>query len=307
MKSNRSLKSFMLSVGLALPCFVYSLDNWDGQQIGVSREAVTWQFVASGRVIATNVFEQWAAINREASLGIGVEFKVTDEMTNTLVRGRMMRFADYARLYSGFYTEITNSSMPRELLLSRIEMDVSGGIGDICVREKHWDSSLSKFVTTEQPKFVCFTAGMFLVNVCGERKEVLYRARQIAKSLARNQALTVGPTAIDFAEVLAARHIVDGSVAISPDGNETKYFKIFSQSGEITAVGAWLSLALLDDHLVCDVMGWRRKDIALRLLNESHHFVPKLAAANMDDVVSALRRTIEREQSGATLKGRRKP
>ena len=163
------------------------------------------------------------------------------------------------------------------------------------------------FVTTEQPKFVCFTAGMFLVNVCGERKEVLYRARQIAKSLARNQALTVGPTAIDFAEVLAARHIVDGSVAISPDGNETKYFKIFSQSGEITAVGAWLSLALLDDHLVCDVMGWRRKDIALRLLNESHHFAPKLAATTMDDVVSALRRTIDREQSSASLNGYRKP
>lgn len=297
----------MLTVGLALPCLGYSQDNGDAQQIGVSSEVVSWQFLVSGRVMATNVLEQWASIHREASSGIGVEFKVADKMTNTLVRGRIMRFATCARLYSGFYAEITNSSMPKELLLSRMEMDVFGDIGDICVREKHWDSALSEFVTAEQPKFVCFTAGMFLVSVCGERREVLYMARQIAKSIARNQALTVEATAVDFADVRAARHIVYGSGAITSDGNETKQFKIFSQSGEITGVGAWLSLALLDDHMVCGAMECRRRDVALRLLNESHHFVPKLAAANMDDVVSALRRTIEREQSGATLKGRRKP
>ena len=112
MKKNLLPRALMLTVGLALPCLGYSQDNGDAQQIGVSSEVVSWQFLVSGRVIATNVFEQWAAINREASLGIGVEFKVTDEMTNTLVRGRMMRFADYARLYSGFYTEITTNHRP---------------------------------------------------------------------------------------------------------------------------------------------------------------------------------------------------
>ena len=304
MKNNPSLKALMLLVGLALPGSGYSQDNGDNQQLGVSREAVTWQFVASGRVIATNVLEQMAAIKHEAYSGMGVEFRINDEMANTLVRGRIRRFAAHARLYSGFYTEITNSSMPKELLLSRMELDVSGDIGDICVREKRWDAAQSQFVTTKQPKFVYFTEGMFLVNVCGDGREVLHRARQIAKSLAQNQTTIAESTSIDFADVIAARHIIECNDTINPDGNKVRQFKIFGPKGEITAVGAWLSLALLDDHWVCGANGMRRRDVALRLLNESHHFVPKLAVTTIDDVVSALRRTIGREQNGAALKGR---
>ncbi len=121
-----------------------------------------------------------------------------------LIQGRIMKFNTYSKLYSALYSELTHSTMPLELTLTRLEVDTANDLGDICVFSKRWDVASARFVTTKNPKFVFFTIGSFMVNVCGDEGDVLHTAKQISKWLSKNNPAAANEACVsDYTGILA--------------------------------------------------------------------------------------------------------
>lgn len=272
-------------------CFLLCL-AFSGQLEGRGCEMENWRFVAPWGGFTTNVLEEGlSSVVRRRGLEKGIEFRLTDKAGNESVRGWVKKFESYARLYSMLYGEISNSAMPKRLLLSSMDMDVSGGMGDVCVRGKKWNAASSKFQTTEKPKYVYYTVGTFMVNVCGNENEVMRMAVRIAACLAAfAKAECMGEVSPDSLCILAARRCVCG-IEENVNGEFRPRMQVFRKKGQLTAVGAWLSLALLDNHMTSGKMARPRSAVALQLLNESQCFSPPLSLGTIGGVADALSRT----------------
>ena len=286
------MRTTVVNVLMLRLCFVILCFALSWQLQGRERDVVDWHFVTPMGSFTTNALEgSLSSAVRKLEVGKCVEFRLTDKIGSELIRGRIKKYESYEKLYSVLYAEITNSAMPKRLLLSSMDVDVSGEMGEVCVRGKKWNAALSKFQTTEKPKFVYYTVGTFMVNVCGNENDVMGMAMRIYTCLAAfvNGGSMVGPSS-DGLSVQAARHCVCGD-EMNLKRRFCSEIRVFGEDGRLTVVGAWLSLALLDNHKTLGKDGKCRSDVALQLLNESRCFSPLLSVETIDGVIDALRRT----------------
>ena len=278
-----------------LPVAVYAHTEVRREQSIPNQERCNWRFVTSHNACSTNNLQHGLGTIRSELLGCkGVSFVCSDTNGALLIQGRIMKFNTYSKLYSALYSELTHSTMPLELTLTRLEVDTANDLGDICVFSKRWDVASARFVTTKNLKFVFFTIGSFMVNVCGDEGDVLHTAKQISKWLSKNNPAAANEACVsDYTGILAVRRFW-ANYAQTKDSESCIGSKILvvDDGGELTAEGAWLSFALADEHTIMEGEEVKRKDIAAWMLNEALRCSPKLRVNTYEDISDALRRTI---------------
>ena len=269
------------------------------------QDATRWQLVFSDEEFKTNSLASVVSLLEGSPIHRTVDFAVLNSDGISLARGCIQRHKDAGASYSALYGELTASTMPLEFALSSVEVDVDSKLGDMCVCGRRWDARLSRFVATENPKFVWFAVDFFLVNVNGDGRDVLPVAKGIANCLAERSSCRDKHGKMNTSDICEMRRILIGRAGRREDEGCGHPLRLFGEGGRVTAVGAWLSLALLDEHIAPGDGGVRRKDVAASIFNSSGRFMPPISVETPEAQSSALKRTFRNERHNGEKGGNR--